>query len=318
MIAAAATASAGVAEEGRYPSDVSAAWSPTGREIAFVRSLRSDLSRIYVVRPDGSGLRLVHSSSGEATGPVWSPDGRSLAFTEILRTPAGEWKSSVRIATMRSRPVSRPIAGYSPDWSPDGRRLVLVRNEGRELAILGVPTRRVRRLPLDPRPARFGSPDWAPDGRRLVFTVGGNSVWVASATGRSMRFIGRGRSPSWSPDGRVIAADCLYSGRAVFLAPERENPLCTDHAIHVSAHGPHWSPDGSRVALSACFDPGGDCGVSLQERGVERPRRIAAPGVYPSWAPGGRRLVFSSARWNSRLLVVNSDGTGLRPLLTKG
>ena len=34
----------------------SAAWSPDGRSIAFVRVRRSD-ARVFLVRPDGSGLR---------------------------------------------------------------------------------------------------------------------------------------------------------------------------------------------------------------------------------------------------------------------
>jgi Tol biopolymer transport system component len=301
------------AAEASYPSDLSAAWSPSGREIAFVRYERRDLSAIYVVRPDGTRLRRVYSSPGEATGPVWSPDGRTFAFGELLRHRDG-WIENVRIAWPRRRVVSRPVRGWSPTWSPDGRKLAFVRADG--LRILDVRTRRVWRIRVAPSPAtRIGSPDWSPDGRRLALTVGGNRVAVVPAKGGRLRVIGIGRAPQWSPDGRTIAAACVYSGRAAFLSPERENPLCTDHAIHATAHAPQWRRDGRAVALSGCWDPGGDCGIGVQALGEERPKRIIAPGVYPSWSPDGRRLVFASARWNARLYVAAADGTGVRPLI---
>ena len=61
------------------------AWSPNGREIAF-EDESSQGFRVYVIRPDGSGLHPVSSSRLQwASSADWSPDGRRIAF-EAQRT----------------------------------------------------------------------------------------------------------------------------------------------------------------------------------------------------------------------------------------
>jgi Tol biopolymer transport system component len=311
LVAVLLTAATASAQEDQYPSDLSPVWSPSGRDIAFVRYQSRYLSSIYVVGAEGTRLRRIYASPGEALGPVWSPGGRFLAFTEILRSGSREI-AQLRIARARGGLVGRPISGHSPAWSPDGWRIVFVR--GRGLVILDMRTRRIWRIPLAEPTTSLGLPDWSPDGRQLAVTTGGNRASVVSVKGGGLRLLGLARGPRWSPDGRTLAAACVHSMRAVFLSPNDQGQGCTDHAIHAQAHPPEWSPDGRRVAFSACWDPGGGCGIAIQEEDSRFPRRIAS-GVYPSWAPGGRRIVFSSARWGAALYVVNADGSHLKPLL---
>ena len=68
-----------------------ATWSPDGRLIAFnLRFLDSPGSQIWVVHPDGTGLReLTLPSSGYASyEPVWSPDSSRLLFERVKRVSA--------------------------------------------------------------------------------------------------------------------------------------------------------------------------------------------------------------------------------------
>src|SRR5262249_5168211 len=79
-------------------ADRSAAWSPDGKEIAFVSS-RWNQPAIYVMdaRGEVAGLRRVTANGGGAL-PTWSPDRQFLLFTatrgesfysrEIYRVPA--------------------------------------------------------------------------------------------------------------------------------------------------------------------------------------------------------------------------------------
>jgi TolB protein len=58
------------------------AWSPDGHQIA-VASDRSGEFQVWLVRPDGQGLRQVTSGPGPNTRPAWSPDGRQMLVTTM-------------------------------------------------------------------------------------------------------------------------------------------------------------------------------------------------------------------------------------------
>ena len=134
------------------------AWSHDGRLIAFSSSAWSiENPEIYVVRPNGKGLKRLTRTKGDAevlgddSWPTWSPDGTRIAFTSN-RTGNGE------IWIMRSDGRNqRRIAGtgrrddWAPAFSPDGTllafhslgrsgpgRLYVVRPDGTGLRSLGL------------------------------------------------------------------------------------------------------------------------------------------------------------------------------------
>ena len=55
-------------------------WSPDGRWIAYAAFCCDPESRpaVYIVHPDGSGLRLI---ARDSFAPAWSPDGKLLAYS---------------------------------------------------------------------------------------------------------------------------------------------------------------------------------------------------------------------------------------------
>lgn len=57
------------------------AWSPDGQSIAYSSSVGGNL--IYVVSPNGSGLRLVSRGGTSDTDPAWSADGTRILFRAV-------------------------------------------------------------------------------------------------------------------------------------------------------------------------------------------------------------------------------------------
>ncbi len=100
-------------------------WSPDGRWITTASSEHPDArgNHVYVMRPDGAGLRRMSTEDGSAHAR-FSPDGRRLAFVE---------RQSIVIADVdgRNRRQFRPSDAPDPSytdvaWSPDGRRLACI------------------------------------------------------------------------------------------------------------------------------------------------------------------------------------------------
>lgn len=121
--------------------DSEPAWSPDGAWIAFV-SNRDGAGiadqELYLVHPNGRGLRPLTSNDFTDTSPAWSPDGSRIAFVsgrvpERLSPELWTMDSNGDSAS-RLQPASAPggfpsWSDMNPAWSPDGRWLVYVTTE---------------------------------------------------------------------------------------------------------------------------------------------------------------------------------------------
>ena len=97
------------------------AWSPDGQLIAFTSTRVSGRKDIWVVRPDGTGLRdVTNTTSNAEQNAAWSPDGTKLVY---------EYYPGLRVINVNGT-GGRTLAGtgnrlfVEPSWSPDGSKLV--------------------------------------------------------------------------------------------------------------------------------------------------------------------------------------------------
>ena len=115
------------------------AWSPTGDLIAFLSVDTEERTGLYVVHPDGSGLRQI-TAVPTATArryfhasPRFSPDARSLVYQVVRagKDVPGGYRGEVKALFVAAVDGSGArqltpwgINADSPDWSPDGTQIV--------------------------------------------------------------------------------------------------------------------------------------------------------------------------------------------------
>jgi dipeptidyl aminopeptidase/acylaminoacyl peptidase len=92
-------------------------WSPDGQWIAFQRPY----GQLYVVHPDGSGLRRIRlrlPSGAGAQNPAWSPDSRSIVFSLRSGGHASLYVVNVDGSGLRRLTTGSATEDQTPDWAP--------------------------------------------------------------------------------------------------------------------------------------------------------------------------------------------------------
>jgi Tol biopolymer transport system component len=149
--------------------EVGPAWSPDGRQVAFMAVDGSVSRGVFVISVvDGRKTKVA-----EGGLPTWTPDGRSLVVTDRLPNGTLGLFHHV-IATGERRQLTSPSGDFSdarPAVSPDGRTVAFIRLSRRS------PTAAFFLLPISGgEPVRrtdwaepAGGFTWTPDGRELLY-----------------------------------------------------------------------------------------------------------------------------------------------------
>ncbi|MFP5287520.1 MAG: LpqB family beta-propeller domain-containing protein, partial [Thermoanaerobaculia bacterium] len=183
--------------------------SPDGRWLVFdTLPPREDL---FLVQPDGSGLRQLTSDEHRDRIPSWSPDGRQILFYSNRSGRYEAW--SIPPDGSRTEQLTRS-SGSQPTyflWSPDGRRLACSR-DGTSIVDLSRPLagRTFQLLPGSDRlEGNFGATSWSREGlagiqTRRDFSPLPGIVVYSFETRRFERLNDRGERPIWLPDLPVL------------------------------------------------------------------------------------------------------------------
>jgi TolB protein len=99
--------------KGSYGTPV---WSPRGDLIAFTKPSTSGNFYVGVMRPDGSGERML-AEGWHVEGPTWSPNGRVVMYFQSERGQ-GPKLHSIDLTGYNEREVQTPTDASDPAWSP--------------------------------------------------------------------------------------------------------------------------------------------------------------------------------------------------------
>jgi Tol biopolymer transport system component len=326
-------------------------WSPDGQWIAISSDRDSpqphrpdgfeliQQTEIYILHPDGSGLRRLTHTNSYAGSPSWSPDGKHIVFYKA------SFEDVIRISDPRHLRATTQIAvvdvasgqgkeltqgkgeKWSPRWLADGR--IGYFSGGPEGGI------EFTRGDAGAR-GEFNSPDWSPDGRKMIYyrDIGQNwpPVMETPSKDSRIRLLRTGIFPSFSPSGDRLAftngqAALSHNGLMETSADGSNRWLIFDD-LQRNTTAPNWSPAGDWIAfgLGGAFQGFLGTGRVNSTVALIRPDgsglRELTHGErndgFPSWSPDGKRLVFRTADKAGKGLRIAEVETGEIKVLTEG
>lgn len=315
-------------------------WSPAGGWLAYDTAPGGGLNvQVHVVRPDGSGDRLV-TSGGASNNRLfgWTKDGKALRIGSAAADPSRFEPQLINLPSGAVTKVGEGSAGLqSFQVSEDGRRIVIdravTRGDGNVWLANGAGSAEQLLTPHEGR-AQFATIGLSPDARRLWLIGNGDTDNYALATvdiaangtpGSLRTVLSRNgaelETAKLSEDGRTIAVVWNKGGRSELswfdtaTVKERKGPALPVDIVAA----PNFSTDGAALVMTGlgAAEPANIYRVTVAEGRVTRLTNSAHDGVDLARFVRPRLL-----EWRARdgvelsgWLYTPKDATGPQPMV---
>ena len=199
---------------------MSPAWSPDGRQLAYVGFVNHG-SAIYTVDLQTRMPHMLVHEQGVNGAPAWAPDGRSLAVSLSFGVNADIYVVDV-LTGARRRLTDHPAIDTEPTWSPDGSQIAFTSDRGGlpQVYVVSSNGGPAHRVSFEGRKNMRAA--YSPDGAALAYVSyqGSRSrIGMLDLKHGAVAYLSNGpmdESPSFSPDGAsLIYADVEAAQLAV-------------------------------------------------------------------------------------------------------
>ena len=322
-------------------------WSPDGKWIAFSSDRNTKWIghgngsgwehvqelRIYIMHPDGSGLRCI-SKTGVCSGaPKWSPDGKQIVFYEISveDTWAARRPNLAKKAISQLVSVNIETSERTEHTSGAGLKLLpqFLTNEKIGYLTKAVPNAGLNYTSGAVTKGDMRSPSWSGDGNKVVYEKVDFKArpqdqllysWDSKYEYRYTDVF-----PNFSKAGKLVITEKALNSSIAIMDADGSNRKRIFNADSGAAFMPTWSPDGQWIA----FGYGG----YLQSRKTKGAKimMVKSDGTnvqdltdglpnsgFPSWSPDCKKIVYRVWGGNDGgLRILNVEDRSVKVLTTE-
>jgi len=328
-----------------HQEDLSPAWSPDGRTVAFV-SNRSGSKHIWIIKTDGGEARQFTKFPLDVDHLLWSPAGTHIAFSAEVYPDADleatakrdKERSESRVKAMK---FDRLFIRHWDRWLEGKRRHIFVlpiKQENNEWDANGPPVDLMKGVDGDCPAKPFGGVEqyaWSPDGNEIAYTTqfGRDEAWstdlnifLVSVNGGSSRCItaenkATDSNPAYSPDGSTIAY--VSMAQPGFEADRRRIKLYDRKSAKTRTLTEAWDRSPSSIlwsqacdTLFAVSEEAARQKVFAVDLATGQPREVVGEHYNSSLALAGGRIIFiqDSLTEPAEIWTAANDGSDIHRL----